>query len=476
MSIIQSPDTSVRCRNSQKPRVLLFDNEEEERKALAVALQHDGFEVCDAPDLDAARPEDAPSIDAVVSNLAHKKNRTGIQLVRSWRHDRPETPVIAIVAEDQVEPAVEAMRVGAVDCLSQPVHPDQLTASLRRVLSIRRTDGMQSRGGVTARASNKFEGLVGRSRLMQRVYDQAERVAPTSSTVLISGSTGTGKELLAQAIHRLSRRRSTPLVAVNVAAVPSTLIESELFGHVKGAFTDAVTERIGRFEAANGGTLFIDEIGDLKLQSQAKLLRVLESRVINRVGSNEDMPVDVRMIAATSRDLEHLVASGQFRADLYYRLNVVRIELPNLQQRREDIPLLVTEFLQALADKQNAPVKQVDPELMDFLQSHPWPGNVRQLKNCLESMLVMATNDVLTKSDLPSTIDLLTARSGLAELPLACCRLAELERQAILQTLAQNDGNRTRSAEMLGISVRTLQRKLKEWEENPGTAKFAAAR
>lgn len=447
-----------------KPSVLLFDHQDEERKALAAALEHDGFEVHDTTNLGHAQPGHIETVDAVVSNLGDRENGTGIQLLRSWRHDCPDTPVIAIVSDNRVGPAVEAMRVGAADCISQPVHPERLTAALRRVLSIRRSDARQAPADRTSKLPNNFEGIIGGCHLMQQVYEQAERVAPTSSTVLISGSTGTGKELLAQAIHRLSRRSTTPLMAVNVAAVPSTLIESELFGHVKGAFTDAVTERIGRFEAANGGTLFIDEIGDLKLQSQAKLLRVLESRVINRVGSNEDIPVDVRMIAATSRNLERLVKEGQFRPDLYYRLNVVRIELPDLQRRREDISLLVTELLQALSGNQNLPLKRIDPELMEFLQSHPWPGNVRQLRNCLESMLVMSHDDVLTTADLPDTIEMSSADTGVGDMQLAGCRLAELERQAILQTLEHNRGNRTHTADMLGISVRTLQRKLKGWD------------
>jgi len=464
MTTYHSPAT--RAAYNRKPCVLLIDDQEEERKALTVALEHNGFEVHDASNDSCAKPREDEQVDVVVSSLGTGKNAAGIRLVRSWRQDSPETPVIAIAGEDQLESAVEAMRVGAADCLTQPVHPDMLTASLRSVLSIRRVETSGASADAAATVVPGFESIVGHSRMMLRVFDQAERVAPTSASVLLTGATGTGKELLAQAIHRLSRRNAAPFVAVNVAAVPETLIESELFGHVKGAFTDAMTERVGRFESADGGTLFVDEIGDLNLQSQAKLLRVLETRVINRVGSNEDIPVDVRVVAATSRNLERMIAAGDFRADLYYRLNVVRIELPELRQRREDIPLLVMEFLKDFAAKQNTSVKQVDAELMDLFQAHSWPGNVRQLKNCLESMLVMTSGNLLTKADLPDTFDILESSHGLEELALAGCPLVELERQAIQQTLRQNDGNRTRSAEMLGISVRTLQRKLKAWEKN----------
>jgi DNA-binding NtrC family response regulator len=307
-----------------------------------------------------------------------------------------------------------------------------------------------------------FEGMIGHSQSLRDVFDRAARVAATNSTVLITGETGTGKELLATAIHRLSHRKAGPLVAVNVAAIPNTLVESELFGHVKGAFTDAVGERIGRFEAADDGTLFIDEIADLELPSQAKLLRVLETHVINRVGCNKDIPVDVRVIAATSRQLERMVAAGEFREDLYYRLNVVRIQLPALCQRRDDIPPLIQHFLNVFARKLNRPPLRLTPELLELLQSHEWPGNVRQLKNCLESMVVMSTAGVLGVENLPQAMVAPKHPQGLENLSLAGYPLVRLEMQAIRQTLHKYRGNRTQSAKSLGISVRTLQRKLKD--------------
>jgi DNA-binding NtrC family response regulator len=304
-----------------------------------------------------------------------------------------------------------------------------------------------------------FENLVGQSVAMQDVFDQAERVAQSDSTVLLTGRTGTGKDVLAQAIHNISPRRNKPFVAVNIAAVPAPLIESELFGHVRGAFTDAVTTRTGRFEAAHGGTLFIDEMGDLNLKLQAKLLRALETRIVNPLGSNRDVAVDVRVIAATSRDIRQMVARGQFREDLYYRLNIVQIHLPQLCERREDIPLLVDHFLAELARRNNRVAPVADRELQELFRSYDWPGNVRQLKNCLESMLVMNRGRELTCADLPATVPV-RQRDRLALLPLAGHRLGDLRRQAIRQTLDRHNGNRTRTAECLGISVRTLQRVL----------------
>jgi DNA-binding NtrC family response regulator len=450
---------------TSKPSILLVDDQPEELAALAASLTKDGFAVRCEEDDRKALPNGTAGVDVLISKLRLRGNGAGIKLVRTWRKDRPLTPILAIAGERDVEPAVEAMRLGADDCLMQPVQPDKLAASVRRVLSIRRQDQVTHEPGGPSDVLSRFDGIVGRSDVMQRVFDQAERVAPTDSTVLITGATGTGKELLAEAIHRLSRRSKGKFVPVNVAAVPTTLIESELFGHVKGAFTDAATERIGRFEAAEGGTLFIDEIGDLKLQSQAKLLRVLESRVINRVGCNENRPVDVRVLAATSRNLERMVSAGAFREDLYYRLNVVRLELPELHERCEDIPMLANHFLEELAQLHRKPHLKLSSELRDFVQTHAWPGNVRQLRNCIESMVVMAKADaeVLRIEDLPTTIDAPGKIDGLSDLPLAGYALADLEDQAILQTLAENRGNRTRSAEILGISVRTLQRKLKRF-------------
>jgi transcriptional regulator with PAS, ATPase and Fis domain len=299
---------------------------------------------------------------------------------------------------------------------------------------------------------------------MRAVFDEIACTAQTDATVLITGESGTGKELVAEAIHRNSRRKDGPFLAVNMAALPETLVESELFGYVEGAFTGAASPRAGRFEAAHGGTLFIDEVGDLKLTSQAKLLRVLENHTITPVGGNENRPVDVRVIAASNHDLERMVAEGRFREDLYYRLNVVTIALPPLRARREDIPLLVEHFLDEICRLNAKPRLQTKPELLQFLESYDWPGNVRQLRNCIESMVILSRDATLGLDDLPALIR--NARRGQFsrfEMPEGVT-LADIVKAVVLQTLDRLDGNRTQAAQSLGISVRTLQRKLKQWQ------------
>ena len=311
--------------------------------------------------------------------------------------------------------------------------------------------------------AHEFQDIVGCSAPMQEVFERIRRVAQTDAIVLITGESGTGKELVARAIHRNSSRHSGPFSAVNMAAVPDTLVESELFGHVKGAFTGAATDRAGRFEAADGGTLFIDEIGDLRLTSQAKLLRVLENRSITPVGGNGLKTVDVRVIAATNKRLETMVADGSFREDLYYRLNVVMIPLPSLRERGDDIPLLIRHFLAELSETYDRPRPEMESDLEEHLVKYDWPGNVRQLRNCIESMMVLADSRPLTLDDLPAMAhDNHTRPEPSLEIP-SDMTLEDLEQAAIRQALRRFDDNRTRAARSLGISVRTLQRKLKRW-------------
>lgn len=309
-------------------------------------------------------------------------------------------------------------------------------------------------------ASAALEKIISNSPLMDEIFQLVRQAAPVDSTVLVTGESGTGKELVAEAIHAASERAAGPFVTVNMAAVAESLVESELFGHVKGAFTGAGTDRVGRFEAAEGGTIFVDEIGDLQMPLQAKLLRVLENRVITPVGGNEERKVDVRVVAATNRPLEKLVAEDQFRDDLYYRLNVVRISLPPLRDRQGDIPLLVKHFIDCFCEAYQRPPLAVDEELMAFLESHCWPGNVRELRNCVESMVVLSDSDVLTTDNVPPVVRKNTQRrlDGF-EMP-ENVTLAEIEEAAIAETLERCNANRTRAAQQLGISVRTLQRKL----------------
>ncbi len=443
-------------------RVLVVEDGISEREALARFLRTEQFDV-----LTARNPEEALGfinnrVDVVLSDLRMGK-LSGIDLLQRWRARHINTPFIIMTAYGEVGSAVQAMKLGANDFLAKPIDPSYLLEAIRDLASSKMDDDPLSEIGSNSIQDDNLllKGIVGRSQAMQQVLAQTLRAAKTNSTVLILGESGTGKELFAEAIHGHSTRRDQPFVVVNMAAIPETLVESELFGHVKGAFTGAMSDRIGRFESAHGGTLFIDEIGDFPLHLQAKLLRVLETRKVNAVGSSQDRPVDVRVVAATSRPLYQMRDQGKFREDLYYRLNVISLQLPPLRQRRQDIPVLVQYFLRDLTQQhESAKPWTVHPELLRTLQSLEWPGNVRQLRNCLESMTAMASSHELTKSLLPQ--DLLGASASDAD--GAVSRLDAVKRSAILNALEQFGGNRTRAAEFLGISVRTLQRKLREWD------------
>jgi DNA-binding NtrC family response regulator len=316
------------------------------------------------------------------------------------------------------------------------------------------------------RLDQKFglDQIVGQSKQMKDVFAKIQRAAQVDSTVLVLGETGTGKELVAQALHHNSPRKKGPFVAVNCAAVPATLVESELFGHVRGAFTGATDRRVGRFEQADGGTLFIDEIGDFDLGLQAKLLRVLETLTFTPVGGYEDKKVNVRVLAATSRDIDRMVAESKFREDLFYRLKVVTISLPSLRERTDDIPLLTEHFLKDISEQKHTPPRKIDPTVMRRFMGYRWPGNVRQLRHILESMMVLADGDTLTERDLPDEI----AEGSMTGVPNkdlpTGMTMEELEKLAIQKALEQNGGKRTRAAESLGISVRTLQRKLRQYQ------------
>ena len=448
--------------------ILVVEDGPAEREALVRVLRMEKYAVLSAENPQQAISHINEPVDLVVSDLRMGKN-SGLDLLRYWKGQRPATPFIMVTAYGDVDSAVAAIKLGAKEYLTKPVDPDALLRLIGTCLQSRpaQTEALPRRAA--APSSTGLPRVVGKSSAMIEVCDQTCRAAHTESTILILGESGTGKELIAEAIHENSLRQARPFVLVNMAAIPDTLVESELFGHVKGAFTSANADRIGRFETANGGTIFIDEIGDFPAPSQAKLLRVLENRTISRIGSSEDKAVNVRVVAATSRNLREMVARGEFREDLYYRLNVVVIQLPPLRERREDIPILAEFFLREQCRNNDIPELAIEPALLDFLENYDWPGNVRQLRNCLESMVVLAGGSTLTLDDLPISIRERTAATPGAK-PAADRTLDEMERTMILRTLKQFDENRTRAAEALGISVRTLQRRLKDWgmyEEPP---------
>jgi len=449
-----------------KHKLLVVEDKQSEREAMSRLLRMEGYTVVAAEDPASALAYVDEEVDLVVSDL-RMGDDSGIDLLQHWKKRQPGTPFIIVTAHGEVDSAVTAMKMGAEDYLAKPVNPDELLMLVEKCLESRRKD--ETIKHLRARLDNRlgFEKMIGNSQTMLTVFDQARRAAMVGSTVLITGESGTGKELIAEAIHHNSPRHDGPFVTVNMAAVPENLVESELFGHVKGSFTGAAASRIGRFEAASGGTLFIDEIGDFASASQSKLLRVLENQIITPVGSNDERRIDARVVAATSRNLEDMVRKKDFREDLYYRLNVITILIPPLRNRREDIPLLVDHFLTTLGEANGKPEIELNGELLRFFETFDWPGNVRQLKNCLESMVVMARDNTLTMADLPATLDVSHSHMRAPE-PSAqtSTTLEALEQTAVEHALEQHSGNRTHAAEALGISVRTLQRKLKAWGIN----------
>lgn len=383
----------------------------------------------------------------------------GTELIAIAREQTPPARVIMVSGKGHIDDAVSCMQLGAVHYLTKPLDLERVRRVVQEV-----AQGLQSRGPETGRG---FEGILGDNPLMTRVFETVRRVAPTSATVLITGENGTGKELVARAIHRLSPRRERPFVALNCAALSEGVLESELFGHERGAFTGAAKSREGKFEYADGGTLFLDEVGDMPLTVQVKLLRVIQEREIIRVGSNRSIKVDVRLVAATNKDLAAEIQQGRFREDLYWRIKVVTLHLPPLRERRDDIPALVQAFLADAARTQGRPLPLVDEDAMLALCSHSWPGNVRQLQNTVETMMLLSDGERVRLSDLPPEIAL-PAESPSRALTVVSAdgpamTLDQWERELIRVNLQRHSGNRTRVAKALGISERTLYRKLREY-------------
>ena len=436
--------------------ILVVEDQNREREALSRMLKSEGYRTIAASNRPEAVRAFKDPVDLVVCDLRLGTDN-GLEVLKDWRDTKPSVPVLMVTAYGDIHSAVEAMKLGASDYLTKPLNPDELLMLLNRYLPMRAREKKQNAiniGGIGR--------MIGQSDRMREVFDQIHRVSNSDSTVLIIGESGTGKELVASAIHDNSRRRNAPFIAVNVTALPDALIESELFGYVRGAFTGAVESREGRFRAANSGTLFMDEVGDLPLTLQPKLLRVLETYSFAPVGSNLESQVDIRLIAATSRVLPEMVQDGQLRIDLYHRLNVLTIELPPLRDRPSDIPILVEHFLVDCAKRHLREVPGVAPELLNYLQQYEGPGNVRQLRNVIENMLVMGDEKVLTLRNLPKYL----SGNPLSEQHPSGkggFNLENLEKEAILSALKKSFGNRTHAAHTLGISVRTLQRKLKLW-------------
>jgi len=426
-------------------RILIVEDRDSLRRMLERALAGEGYEVTSAADGDAGRARVAgESFDLVLTDL-RLPGVSGLEVLAACRDAQPETPVVVLTGYGTVAAAVEAMKLGALDFLEKPVELDDLFRLVGGAIG-RRPDEpfcLEAPGAPP---------VVGRHPRMRAAVRLLERVAPTESTVLLTGASGTGKELFARALHALSRRRGGPFVAVNCAAIPEPLMENELFGHEKGAFTGADRRQAGRFEAAAGGTLFLDEVGELPPAVQGKVLRVIEERTFERVGGGRTLRADVRLVAATNRPLADMVERGEFRSDLYFRLDVFPIELPPLAERPSDVPLLADHLVGRLAERHGLAPLRLAPDALELLADQPWPGNVRELSNVLERAVILAGEGPLRAADLDPLLTPLSHRAG----------GAAGERESVHRALVDSGGDKHRAAAALGVSYRTLQRKVRE--------------
>lgn len=440
-------------------RILVVDDEPAQRELVSGFLKKQAFEVSSAESgAKAVEIFRQDSFDLVLTDQK-MANMSGLELLQAVRAINPETPVILMTAFGSIEAAVSAIQGGATDYLTKPLNLDELLYRIRQVSDRYRIIAENRELREALQSRHRIEGIIGESGQMLDVISLVRRVAPSEATVLIRGESGTGKELIAKAIHFASPRASGPLVKVNCAALPENLLESELFGHEKGAFTGAVTTRQGRFELANGGSLLLDEIGDLPLHLQAKLLRVLQEREYEKVGSSRPVHVNVRIMAASHRPLEALIAAGRLREDLYYRLNVVTIVIPPLRERRSDLSLLIDHFLRLFAEKNGKTIRGLTHEARDIILRYDYPGNVRELENLIERAVVLTKDDVIGSGDLPLTVQAHELEGGDREANLTIA-VEALERRMIRDALARSEGVQTRAAEVLGISERALRYKL----------------
>ncbi len=444
-----------------KPKLLIVDDEENIRNGLKRALTLDGYDVEVAADgEEALKKLDEEDIDLLITDLKMPKV-TGEELMKETLQKYPHIPVIVLTGHGTIENAVEAMRRGAYDFITKPLNIDKLSLVVKRALENSSLKRQNRELLKQLKQKYSFENIIGKSPAMKKVFETIELVAPSRANVLIYGESGTGKEMIADAIHHNSPRRDKPYIKVHCAAIPETLLESELFGHEKGAFTGAIARKRGRFELANGGTIFLDEIGELSLQMQVKLLRVVQEREFVRVGGEESIKVDVRIISATNKDLREEVKKGNFREDLYYRLNVVSIFVPPLRERKDDIPLLVHKFIEEFSRENNKEIEGITNGALQALMSYNWPGNVRELRNVIESVVVLTKNKVITEEDLPPYI-LSKEEESYLKLP-AGISLQEAEKRLIQFTLENTGGNKTKASEILKIGRKTLHRKIDEY-------------
>jgi len=463
--------------NAPRAKILVVDDEPSQRKMLQANLSLDGYQVLEADDGSNAIARVSEEFFDLILMDNRMSHVDGIEALKEIKKISPGIPVIIITAYASVETAVQALQAGAHDYLTKPLDIEELRIKVQQTLEfwrLKEDNILQKR-----RIENLFDAsrIVGRSQKMKEVLETVAMVAPTEASVLILGESGTGKELIANALHQGSGRSDKRFIKINCAALPETLLESELFGHERGAFTGAVGRRPGRFELADGGTIFLDEIGEMTLATQSKLLRVLQEREFEPLGSTKTVKVDIRILAASNRILRDEVKQGRFREDLFYRLNVVPIYLPPLRERKEDVPLLIEHFLTIYNEKNSRQLQGFHPRALDAMMRYSWPGNIRELENVVERSVILCREDYDPFSDLPESIrgaeddDLSQqVREGLR----SGMTIREMERELIIKTLDDNEGNRTRSSRILGITRRTLQHKLKEYGLDQASADLHA--
>ncbi len=439
--------------------ILVIDDEKNIREGLSMALEDEGYEVITAEDgkkgLEKALYE---SVDLIITDL-RMPLVSGEEILKKVVTEQPSIPVIVLTGHGTVELAVEAMRIGAYDFLTKPLDLDRLFRLVKRALENRALVLEKKELEEKLEKNEAIGNIIGNSSAIRKVFDEIKKVAPTKATVLITGESGVGKELVANAIHNFSQRRNKPFIKVHCAALAESLLESELFGHEKGAFTGAIERKRGRFELSNKGSIFLDEIGEINQNIQVKLLRVLQEKQIERVGSSEPIDIDTRVIAATNKDLEKEMKEGRFREDLYYRLNVVHIFIPPLRERREDIPLLVDHFVKEFEAENRKVISSIEPKARNAIYNYDWPGNIRQLRNCIESAVVMTSDNILHFEDLPFKEK---GESEVIKIPIGST-MENAEKEIIIKTLNHENNNKKRVADILGIGRKTLYRKLKEY-------------
>jgi len=443
-------------------KILIVDDDESHRQMLKAVLSEENCKITEAADgKEAVALSEKSSFDIILMDV-RMSEMSGIDALKIIKTKRPDIPILLMTAYGTVKAAVEALKLGAIDYLTKPLDIQELKLAVKNAVKNVKTEEVSDKD---------FPEIIGKSRKIKDILETVLRIAPTDATVLIYGESGTGKELIANAIHQKSKRHDKSFIKVNCAALTETLLESELFGHEKGAFTGAISKKEGRFELADKGTIFLDEIGDMSPATQAKVLRVLQEKEFERVGGTKTLKIDVRVIAATNKELDKEVKAGRFRDDLYYRLNVVTVHMPSLRERREDIIPLVNHFLRYYKEKNNKPIKGIYPEALGLLQNYNWPGNVRELENAIERAVIMSRGEYIAPSDFPIAIqsalpsDSPLSKGGQRGVDVDAGKsIKDVEKSLIVRTLNETKNNRTKAAGLLGITRRTLLNKIKEYK------------